>query len=137
MSSFCSRCATLWWGPVASVTGPRGCGSLTLCEAFTPIVVLNCEATRNDTCEPTQTASDRPPSPRQYSVHTAGTTIGRASPSHSAHVSKDGSTRSAGPPRVQLRSQNVVPSWPSVAPTCTQERLLSCTCPLVFAARSS
>ncbi len=45
--------------------------------------------------------------------------------------------RTAGPPREQLRSQNVVPSWPVVALLWTHHPFFSCTWPLVFAARST
>src|SRR2546430_1431990 len=51
-----------------------------------------------------------------------GTNAGRPSPSSSSHGATYGSTRTAGPPREQLRSQNVVPSWPTVTPPWTHQQ---------------
>src|SRR5437016_3453249 len=65
-----------------------------------------------------------------------GTNAGRPSPSSSSHGATYGSTRTAGPPREQLRSQNVVPSWPTVTPPWTHQRFFSMTWPLVLAAPS-
>src|SRR5213593_2501779 len=123
--------------PVESVMLSYHCLSSTLCVASTPTVALTCDEMRTDTCGFTSTISERPPSARRYCTNRIGTTGGRLSPSISTHGLTYGSTRSAGPPRVQLRSQNVVPSCPPVIPVCSHQLFLSWTWTFVCAARSS
>src|SRR5690349_5539537 len=60
----------------------------------------------------------------------------RPSPSNPNHGEKLMSCRSAGPPRVQLKSQYVVPIWLTVPPACTHQLFRSCVCVFVLNARS-
>src|ERR1700758_715980 len=105
----------------------NGCTSFTLCVALRVRDVLTWDATRNVTCVLPLKLWDRPTSPRQKLNHAYGTNAGRESPSTSPHAETYGSTRTAGPPREQFRSQYVVPSWPSVTPPITNHLLFSCT----------